>query len=128
MEKTLVTYVQSKHHDLRIQTMYSGKRKSLAITPSDVDIFSQTSETLNGTASKNIISCAKAAHDRHSPFAECINAFFSLALIISYSLNHLRSCNDIHALTLCRHRIMGKCVIRCHKLHACLQKQLFHLL
>ena len=69
MEKTLVTYVQSKHHDLRIQTMYSGKRKSLAITPSDVDIFSQTSETLNGTASKNIISCAKAAHDRHSPFA-----------------------------------------------------------
>lgn len=56
MEKTLVTYVQSKHHDLRIQTMYSGKRKSLAITPSDVDIFSQTSETLNGTASKNIIS------------------------------------------------------------------------
>ena len=128
MEKTLVTYVQSKHHDLRIQTMYSGKRKSLAITPSDVDIFSQTSETLNGTASKNIISCAKAAHDRHSPFAECINAFFSLALIISYSLNHLRSCNDIHALTLCRHRIMGKRVIRCHKLHACLQKQLFHLL
>ena len=85
MEKTLVTYVQSKHHDLRIQTMYSGKRKSLAITPSDVDIFSQTSETLNGTASKNIISCAKAAHDRHSPFAECINAFFSLALIISHS-------------------------------------------
>ena len=56
MEKTLVTYVQSKHHDLRIQTMYSGKRKSLAITPSDVDIFSQTSETLNGTASKNNIS------------------------------------------------------------------------
>lgn len=36
--------------------MYSGKRKSLAITPSDVDIFSQTSETLNGTAFKNIIS------------------------------------------------------------------------
>ena len=62
---------------------YKWKRKSLAITPSDVDIFSQTSETLNGTASKNIISCAKAAHDRHSPFAECINAFFSLALIIS---------------------------------------------
>lgn len=56
MEKTLVTYVQSKHHDLRIQTMYSGKRKSLAITPSDVDTFSQTSETLNGTASKNNIS------------------------------------------------------------------------
>ena len=52
MEKTLVTYVQSKNHDLRIQTMYSEKRKSLAITPSDVDIFSQTSETLNGTASK----------------------------------------------------------------------------
>ena len=24
-------------------------------------------------------------HDRHSPFAECINAFFSLALIISHS-------------------------------------------
>ena len=64
---------------------YKWKRKSLAITPSDVDIFSQTSETLNGTASKNIISCAKAAHDRHSPFAECINAFFSLALIISHS-------------------------------------------
>ena len=64
---------------------YKWKRKSLAITPSDVDIFSQTSETLNGTASKNIISCAKAAHDRHSPFAECINAFFSLALIISQS-------------------------------------------
>ena len=61
MEKTLVTYVQSKHHDLRIQTMYSGKRKSLAITPSDVNIFSQTSETLNGIAFKNIISCAKAA-------------------------------------------------------------------
>jgi len=64
---------------------YKWKRKSLAITPSDVNIFSQTSETLNGTASKNIISCAKAAHDRHSPFAECINAFFSLALIISQS-------------------------------------------
>ena len=64
---------------------YKWKRKSLAITPSDVNIFSQTSETLNGTASKNIISCAKAAHDRHSPFAECINAFFSLALIISHS-------------------------------------------
>ena len=64
---------------------YKWKRKSLAITPSDVDIFSQTSETLNGTASKNNISCAKAAHDRHSPFAECINAFFSLALIISQS-------------------------------------------
>ena len=64
---------------------YKWKRKSLAITPSDVDIFSQTSETLNGTASKNIISCAKAAHDRHSLFAECINAFFSLALIISQS-------------------------------------------
>ena len=62
---------------------YKWKRKSLAITPSDVNIFSQTSETLNGTAFKNIISCAKAAHDRHSPFAECINAFFSLALIIS---------------------------------------------
>lgn len=55
-KETLVTYVQSKHHDLRIQTMYSGKRKSLAITPSDVDIFSQTSKTLNGTAFKNIIS------------------------------------------------------------------------
>ena len=26
-------------------------------------------------------------HDRHSPFAECINAFFSLALIISYPCN-----------------------------------------
>ena len=64
---------------------YKWKRKSLAITPSDVNIFSQTSETLNGTAFKNIISCAKAAHDRHSPFAECINAFFSLALIISHS-------------------------------------------
>ena len=64
---------------------YKWKRKSLAITPSDVNIFSQTSETLNGTAFKNIISCAKAAHDRHSPFAECINAFFSLALIISQS-------------------------------------------
>lgn len=64
---------------------YKWKRKSLAITPSDVNIFSQTSETLNGTASKNNISCAKAAHDRHSPFAECINAFFSLALIISQS-------------------------------------------
>ena len=38
-KETLVTYVQSKHHDLRIQTMYSGKRKSLAITPSDVDIW-----------------------------------------------------------------------------------------
>ena len=35
---------------------YKWKRKSLAITPSDVDIFSQTSETLNGTASKNNIS------------------------------------------------------------------------
>ena len=35
---------------------YKWKRKSLAITPSDVDIFSQTSETLNGTAFKNIIS------------------------------------------------------------------------
>ena len=66
---------------------YKWKRKSLAITPSDVNIFSQTSETLNGTAFKNIISCAKAAHDRHSPFAECINAFFSLALIISYPCN-----------------------------------------
>ena len=64
---------------------YKWKRKSLAITPSDVNIFSQTSETLNGIAFKNIISCAKAAHDRHSPFAECINAFFSLALIISQS-------------------------------------------
>ena len=64
---------------------YKWKRKSLAITPSDVNIFSQTSETLNGTAFKNIISCAKAAHDRQSPFAECINAFFSLALIISQS-------------------------------------------
>ena len=64
---------------------YKWKRKSLAITPSDVNIFSQTSETLNGTAFKNIISCAIAAHDRHSPFAECINAFFSLALIISQS-------------------------------------------
>lgn len=64
---------------------YKWKRKSLAITPSDVNIFSQTSETLNGTAFKNIISCAKAAHDRHSPFAECINAFFLLALIISQS-------------------------------------------
>ena len=64
---------------------YKWKRKSLAITQSDVNIFSQTSETLNGTAFKNIISCAKAAHDRHSPFAECINAFFSLALIISQS-------------------------------------------
>ena len=64
---------------------YKWKRKSLAITPSDVNIFSQTSETLNGTAFKNIISCAKASHDRHSPFAECINAFFSLALIISQS-------------------------------------------
>ena len=64
---------------------YKWKRKSLAITPSDVNIFSQTSETLNGTAFKNLISCAKAAHDRHSPFAECINAFFSLALIISQS-------------------------------------------
>ena len=52
MEKTLVTYVQSKNHDLRIQTMYSEKRKSLAITPSDVDIFSQTSETLNGAVKK----------------------------------------------------------------------------
>ena len=67
---------------------YKWKRKSLAITPSDVNIFSQTSETLNGTAFKNIISCAKAAHDRHSPFAECINAFFSLALIISQSQNN----------------------------------------
>ena len=35
---------------------YKWKRKSLAITPSDVNIFSQTSETLNGTAFKNIIS------------------------------------------------------------------------
>ena len=68
-----------------ISKKYKWKRKSLAITPSDVNIFSQTSETLNGTAFKNIISCAKAAHDRHSPFAECINAFFSLALIISQS-------------------------------------------
>ena len=35
---------------------YKWKRKSLAITPSDVNIFSQTSETLNGIAFKNIIS------------------------------------------------------------------------
>ena len=34
-----------------------------------------------------IISCAKTAHDQHSSFAECINAFFSLALIISYPCN-----------------------------------------
>ncbi len=76
---------------------YKWKRKSLAITPSDVNIFSQTSETLNGTAFKNIISCAKAAHDRHSPFAECINAFFSLALIISQSQknNTLNKCDHI---------------------------------
>lgn len=77
--------------------MYSGKRKSLAITPSDVNIFSQTSETLNGIAFKNIISCAKAAHDRHSPFAECINAFFSLALIISYAYAYDRPAADTYA-------------------------------
>ena len=45
------TYVSSKHHDLSLQTMYSGKNKeSLATTPSGNHSFSQTSETLSGTA------------------------------------------------------------------------------
>ena len=49
---TAVTYVSSKHHDLTLQTMYSGKNKgSLATTPSGKISYSQTSETLSGTAS-----------------------------------------------------------------------------
>lgn len=49
---TVVTYVSSKHHDLTLQTMYSGKDKgSLATTPSEKNSYSQTSETLSGTAS-----------------------------------------------------------------------------
>ena len=45
----------------------------------------------------NIISCARTAHDQHSSFAECINAFFSLALIISYAYAYDRPAADTYA-------------------------------
>ena len=52
-----VTYVSAKHHDLTLQTMYSGKNKeSLATTPSENKSLSQTSETLSGTASYKILA------------------------------------------------------------------------
>lgn len=52
-----VTYVSAKHHDLTLQTMYSGKNKeSLATTPSENKFLSQTSETLSGTASYKILA------------------------------------------------------------------------
>ncbi len=54
---TAVTYVSAKHHDLTLQTMYSGKNKeSLATTPSENKSLSQTSETLSGTASYKILA------------------------------------------------------------------------
>lgn len=54
---TIVTYVTSKHHDLTVQTMYSSKKnRSLATTPSGQMTFSQTPETLSGTASKQSIA------------------------------------------------------------------------
>ena len=54
---TVVCYVSNKHFDLTVQTVYSGKsKKSLATTPSGGNSFSQTSETLSGTAFNNIIS------------------------------------------------------------------------
>lgn len=54
---TAVTYVSAKHHDLTLQTMYSGKNKeSLATTPSENKALSQTSETLSGTASYKILA------------------------------------------------------------------------
>ena len=36
-------------------------------------------------------------HDQHSSFAECINAFFSLALIISYAYAYDRPAADTYA-------------------------------
>lgn len=49
---TIVAYISNKHLDLTVQTMYSGQNKrSLATTPSGENSFSQTSETLSGTAS-----------------------------------------------------------------------------
>ena len=54
---TAVTYVSAKHHDLTLQTRYSGKNKeSLATTPSENKSLSQTSETLSGTASYKILA------------------------------------------------------------------------
>ncbi len=54
---TVVTYVSRKHHDLTVQTMFSGKKKgSLATTPSGGGSFSQTSGTLSGTASNRRVS------------------------------------------------------------------------
>lgn len=54
---TAVTYVSAKHHDLTLQTMYSGKNKeSLATTPSENKSLTQTSETLSGTASYKILA------------------------------------------------------------------------
>lgn len=47
---TVVSYVSRKHHDLTVQTMYSGQKKSLATPPGEVSPFPQTSKTLSGTA------------------------------------------------------------------------------
>ncbi|MCR4963630.1 MAG: hypothetical protein K6B40_07115, partial [Firmicutes bacterium] len=53
---TVVAYVSKPHMDLTVQTMYSGaKKRSLATTPSEDNLFSQTSETFSGTASKPTI-------------------------------------------------------------------------
>ncbi len=52
----VVGVVSDKHIDLFVQTMYIQKNKSLATPPSDVNIFSQTSETSSGTASTDSIS------------------------------------------------------------------------
>ena len=50
----VITYVSSKHHDLTVQTMYSGKKnESLATTPSGNKSLSHTSKTLSGTAFTN---------------------------------------------------------------------------
>lgn len=54
---TVLSYVSDKHMDLTVQTMYSGKEKSLP-TIADAKSPALTPETNSGTASKNSISNA----------------------------------------------------------------------
>ena len=56
---TVLSYVSDKHMDLTVQTMYSGKEKSLPTT-ADAKSPAPTSETNSGTASNNSISNAAA--------------------------------------------------------------------
>jgi hypothetical protein len=51
---TIVSYMSSRQHDLRVQTMYSGKKKPTPDTAANVQAPALTSKTSNGTESASI--------------------------------------------------------------------------